>query len=65
MLAKVSSRMTPKQFKAARSTLGLTQKQMAEALGLTIRQITRLEAGETPVHKQTELAVKYLMQKSL
>jgi len=38
--------MTSDQLKAARQSLGLTQTQMAEWLGVARGHIARLEAGE-------------------
>ena len=52
--------MTNSDFKKARQQLGLTQLQLAEKLGLTNRQIIRLELGH-PIQKQTELAINYLV----
>lgn len=53
--------MTPADFRAARETLGLTQAQLAEALGMQRRQIIRLEAGETPIKPLHEYAVRWLL----
>jgi len=53
--------MTNIEFKKARQQLGLTQLQLAEKLGLTNRQIIRLEQDH-PVQQQTILAIKYLLQ---
>jgi len=52
--------MDNSDFKKARQQLGLTQLQLAEKLGLTNRQIIRLEQDH-PIQKQTALAVKYLL----
>ena len=52
--------MDNSDFKKARQQLGLTQLQLAEKLGLTNRQIIRLELGH-PIQKQTELAINYLV----
>lgn len=53
--------MTNSDFKKARQQLGLTQLQLAEKLGLTNRQIIRLEQDH-PVQQQTILAIQYLLQ---
>ena len=53
--------MTPADFRAARETLGLTQAQLADALGMQRRQIIRLEAGETPITPLHEYAVRWLL----
>jgi transcriptional regulator with XRE-family HTH domain len=52
--------MNNSDFKKARQQLGLTQLQLAEKLGLTNRQIIRLEQDH-PIQKQTELAINYLV----
>lgn len=54
--------MTNEEFRKARITLGLTQQALADKLGLNIRQISRLETEGSPVMKQTELAIKYLLR---
>lgn len=41
--------MTAEQFHKARQTLGLTQPALAQALGMTERQVRRLETGESPI----------------
>ncbi|MCO6442346.1 MAG: helix-turn-helix transcriptional regulator [Nitrococcus mobilis] len=48
--------MTAEALRAARQALGLTQKQMAEALGLHWRHYQRLEAGTHKITKRTALA---------
>lgn len=53
--------MTPADFRAARETLGLTQAQLADALGMQRRQIIRLEAGETPITQLHEYAMRWLL----
>ena len=52
--------MNNSDFKKARQQLGLTQLQLAEKLGLTNRQIIRLEQDH-PIQKQTALAVNQLV----
>ena len=52
--------MNNSDFKKARHQLGLTQLQLAEKLGLTNRQIIRLEQDH-PIQKQTALAVNQLV----
>ena len=56
--------MTSADLIAARTALGMSQKQLAEALGLTDRQIGNLERGRSPIMRQTELAVKYLLEQN-
>jgi len=52
--------MTNSEFKKARQQLGLTQLQLAEKLGLTNRQIIRLEQDH-PIQRQTALAIQRLV----
>ena len=52
--------MTNADFKKARQHLGLTQLELAEKLGLTNRQIIRLEQDH-PIQKQTALAMNQLV----
>ena len=52
--------MNNSDFKKARQQLGLTQLQLAEKLGLTNRQIIRLEQDH-PIQKQTALAMNQLV----
>ena len=52
--------MDNSDFKKARQQLGLTQLQLAEKLGLTNRQIIRLEQDH-PIQKQTALAMNQLV----
>ena len=42
------------RFKEVRETLGLTQKQLAERLGVTDTYISLVENGKTPIGKQTK-----------
>jgi transcriptional regulator with XRE-family HTH domain len=54
--------LTSKGFRAAREALGMTQLQLAKALGMkTDRQIRRMEKGKSPIHKRTEVAVEKLL----
>jgi DNA-binding XRE family transcriptional regulator len=52
--------MDNSDFKKARQQLGLTQLQLAKKLGLTNRQIIRLEQDH-PIQKQTALAMNQLV----
>jgi transcriptional regulator with XRE-family HTH domain len=46
--------VTAREFYEARSELGLTQKQLAKALGRSLRIVTYYEAGGRPVNKTVE-----------
>ena len=41
--------ITPEQFKAERSKLNITIKEMAEMLGVSSRAISYYESGERPI----------------
>ena len=53
--------MTGAELRRARERLGLTQAQLADALGMWRNSVARMERSELPVMKHTELAVKYLL----
>lgn len=53
--------MTPAQFKATRARLGLTQQQMADALGLKDASAVRhYEAGRRPVQGSVLRCLQYI-----
>ena len=45
--------MTKDQFKNRQSFAGLTNKELAEGLGVSERQVKRYRSGETPIDKRT------------
>jgi DNA-binding XRE family transcriptional regulator len=53
--------MTGRQLRQARSHLGMTQKELGEALGVHWNSVARMERDEFPIIRTTELAVKYLL----
>jgi len=53
--------MTKEGLKRARKRLGMTQQQLAEALGMQRTSVARMEMGIQPIMRTTELAVKYLV----
>lgn len=58
--------MTPEEFLAARATLGLTQRQMAEALGMGThgwQSISGWENGKKPVPDTVCVTVDLLLQR--
>jgi DNA-binding XRE family transcriptional regulator len=55
--------MTGKELRRMRKRLEMTQAELAQALGLQRNSITLMEAGERPVVKATELAVRFLLVK--
>ena len=53
--------MTGTGLRRVRKKLGMTQEQLAHAIGMQKNSVARMERGELPVLKHTELAVKYLL----
>jgi DNA-binding transcriptional regulator YiaG len=51
---------SPTIFKESREKLGLTQKELAEKLGVTLLTIHNWEHGRTKPNKSVLLALKYL-----
>jgi len=49
------------ELRRARGKLGMTQKKLAEAIGMKKNSVAMIERGLRPVMKTTELAVKYLL----
>lgn len=45
----MTDRMTPEQFRAERSRLNMTIKEMAEYIGLSTRAVSYYESGQRPV----------------
>jgi DNA-binding XRE family transcriptional regulator len=54
--------MTAHQMTEARKRLGLTQAQLAEALGVTRRAVVYWEAGRRSIARPVEMAVESLLQ---
>ena len=54
--------MTPQELKTKRQDLGLTQQQLADKIGYTVRQINAYEAGTAEIQKVVELAVGSLKE---
>lgn len=52
--------MQPIELKGARQELGMTQHELAEALGLTPQFIGMMERGEKPIELRTVLAVRQI-----
>jgi DNA-binding XRE family transcriptional regulator len=53
--------MTREELRQARKRLGMTQLELAEAIGMQKNSVAMIERGLRPVTKTTELAVKYLL----
>ncbi|MDH3444437.1 MAG: helix-turn-helix domain-containing protein [Deltaproteobacteria bacterium] len=52
--------MTPEALRRIRHEMGLTQRQLAERLGLTSTSVARMERGEQKIMQVTSLAVDHL-----
>ena len=50
--------MTPQQLRSLRRKLGLSQRGLAGLLDYDLRTIQRWEAGDMPIPKVVELALK-------
>jgi transcriptional regulator with XRE-family HTH domain len=57
--------MTSVEFSLIRKTLGLTQQQLAQNLGVEPNTVARWERGERPILKTTELAMNYLTDSAM
>jgi transcriptional regulator with XRE-family HTH domain len=53
--------VTSQELRRIRKAMGLTQKQLAEKLGVTLTSVARMERGEQRIMPVTTLAVKYLL----
>jgi transcriptional regulator with XRE-family HTH domain len=53
--------MTREELRRARERLGMTQRELAGALGMQTNSVTRMEIGLQPIMRTTELAVKFLL----
>lgn len=52
--------MTPSELRAARASLGLSQRALAERIGVARLTVIRWEAGTWPITRRTELAIRSL-----
>jgi DNA-binding XRE family transcriptional regulator len=53
--------MTGEELRRVRKRLGMTQIELAEAIGMQKNSVAMIERGLRPVMKTTELAVRYLL----
>jgi transcriptional regulator with XRE-family HTH domain len=53
--------MTPADYKSARERLGLTQEQLAELVGVSVRTIASRESGQHAVSREAAIAVRSLL----
>ena len=52
--------MQPADLKAIRDALGMSQQQMADALGMSRKAITEMESGKARIEVRTGLAARFL-----
>jgi len=52
--------MQPEELKALRKSVGWSQAEMAEAIGMSRVLIGQMERGQAPIEKRTGLAVRYV-----
>ena len=57
-------KMTGKQFKKLRESIGYTQAKLAKELDHYIRTVSRWETGELPVPKVAELALRFIADRA-
>jgi DNA-binding XRE family transcriptional regulator len=53
--------MTKAELRRARERLDMTQRELAEAIGMRETSIARMENGLQRIMRTTELSVKYLL----
>jgi transcriptional regulator with XRE-family HTH domain len=56
--------MRPTEFKKLRKSVGLSQSQLAQELGLYVRTISKYENDDLVIPKVTELALRYVVQQA-
>jgi len=56
--------MTKHEFKKVRKSIGYSQAKLAQEMDLFIRTISRYETGEIAIPKVTELALRYIAEKT-
>ncbi|WP_294390397.1 helix-turn-helix transcriptional regulator [uncultured Sphingomonas sp.] len=56
--------MQPDELRRLRKDAGMTLAQMAEALGMSLDSISRMERGVAgyPIERRTELAARYVVE---
>ena len=53
--------MQPNELREIRREAGMSQAELAEAIGMSRVTIGLMERGEAPIEKRTELAVRYVV----
>ena len=55
--------MTPQEFKQIRLDAGMTQEQLAEAIGVTVTSVSRYENGKHDIIKPVQILMGILGDK--
>lgn len=53
------------ELKALRKAAGMTQAELADAIGMTGTSIGLMERGAAAIEKRTELAVRYVVERKM
>lgn len=57
--------MQPDEMKVLRKSVGWTQEEMAESIGVSRVLIGQMERGAAPIEKRTALAIRYVVEQAL
>lgn len=59
--------MQPDELKAIRKAAGMSQGELAEAIGMSLDSVSRMERGMPgyPIERRTALAVRYVQMQAL
>lgn len=57
--------MTAQDLRDARARLGMTQQQLADALGITQSAVSQMESGVTRITRRTEVQVRALEEQAV
>ena len=58
----MTSQMTPQEFKSSRLSLGLSQEELAKALGKSSRMVVHYEAGSVEVPNSVKLMMDMILK---
>ena len=53
--------MTPDELKQLQAALGMTNAQLADAIGVSESTIVKLRGGQHPIRRPIEMAIRALM----